>query len=363
MPTPSAKVLPNLGEAARYPSLRCPKIGYIIGSQRRRCPASIALRHPQRSIAVAQSQVVDLDQEQRRIEAPSAFVAVATIDALRSLGITCCPVAVCVMKRVIAFRSSCSQRLTDALRNPVVRFADDNPMSRDFADRSLNVVDILQACPLFAEVGPSSFQRLAAMARLVFFHPGQSIFREGQEAPGVFVVGSGMVRIFKTGPNGREHVLHMVGPRGTFAELAVIGKFAVPASAEAVSETCCTLLPTSAFRQALDEDHDLCREMLTGVTVWFRHFVGLVEDIVLRDAAGRLARYLLKIAEENTDTVELPSLKRHVASHLNLTSEAFSRTLRRLIDSELIIEFGDNRIRLLDRRGLELVAEGMFPRV
>jgi CRP/FNR family transcriptional regulator len=55
------------------------------------------------------------------------------------------------------------------------------------------------------------------------------------------------VRIFKTAAGGREHVLHIVGPGGSFAEVAAIGGFAVPASAEAVKKTTCLLLPLDRF--------------------------------------------------------------------------------------------------------------------
>ena len=75
--------------------------------------------------------------------------------------------------------------------------------------------------------------------------------------------------------------------------------------------------------------------MMSGLTLWVRHLVGLMEDVVLRDAAGRLARYLLDSQVGDDGLVELPTLKRHLASHLNLTSETFSRTLRRLIDAGL----------------------------
>jgi CRP-like cAMP-binding protein len=56
-------------------------------------------------------------------------------------------------------------------------------------------------------------------------------------------------------------------------------------------------------------------------------------------------------------------LKRHVASHLNLTSETFSRTLRRLIEAGLIAEAGNARLRLLQPKKLRQVAEGLFPKL
>jgi CRP/FNR family transcriptional regulator len=227
---------------------------------------------------------------------------------------------------------------------------------------SRNVAEILHDSPLFAMVQPAGFARLVTIAKICRFRKGQLVFRQEDACPGVYVVGEGMVRVFKTGPGGKEHVLHIVGPGGTFAEVAAIGQFAVPASAEAVEKSTCVLLPQAAFRKALAEDHELCLGMMTGLTHWVRHLVGLMEDIVLRDAAGRIARYLLQAKAGADGSVTLPSLKRHVASHLNLTSETFSRTFRRLLDAGLIAE-DKSRVRLLDAKKLRLMAEGMFPRI
>jgi CRP-like cAMP-binding protein len=231
------------------------------------------------------------------------------------------------------------------------------------SDFASPLVDILHNCRFFRGVQARGFQRLAAMARICKFKKGHTIFREGEECPGTYVMGSGLVRVFKTGAGGKEHVLHMVGPGNTFAEVAAIGGFPCPASAEAIAPTTCVLLPTEPLQRALNEDHELCLGLMTGMAGWIKHLVGLMEDIVLRDAAGRLARYLLELDRDQQNTVELPGLKRHVASHLNLTSETFSRILRRLVDSGLIVEMDNNRVTLLDVKKLDLTAKGLAPEI
>ena len=228
---------------------------------------------------------------------------------------------------------------------------------------SRTVVDILHDCKLFSEVQPRGFQRLVVIARICKFRRGQLIFREGDQCPGTYIVDSGSVRVFKTAAGGKEHVLHMVSPGNTFAEVAAIGRFRCPANAEAIAPTTCALLPADLLRKALEEDHQLCLGLLTGLTRWVRHLVGLMEDIVLRDAAGRLARFLLESSPSQGGTIELPGLKRHVASHLNLTGETFSRVLRRLVEAGLVCELQNNRLLLLEPEKLALLAKGLFPEV
>lgn len=228
---------------------------------------------------------------------------------------------------------------------------------------SLNVAEILHSCRFFAEVQDQAFERLLRIARIVKIEKGTLIFRENQECPGVYVVGSGLVRVFKTGSSGKEHTLHMVGPGDTFAEVAAIGGFRLPANAEAVADSSCVLLPRDLFRRALEEDHQLCLQMITSFSYWVQHLVGLMGDVVLRDAVGRVARYLLNSEADESETIELPSLKRHLASHLNLTSETFSRTLRKLVDAGVIVETDGSHVQVVAREKLRLIAEGLSPKL
>lgn len=217
--------------------------------------------------------------------------------------------------------------------------------------------DVLMRCRLFRTVTAESLDRLAAIAVGRRYERGERIFSQGDQPPGLYIVDAGTVRVFKAIPSGKEHVLHLAKSGGTFAEAAVMGGFPCPAHAEATEATTCVLLPTVAFRGLLDRNPELPRELLTGMAVWVHQLVSLLEDVVLRDAAGRLARYLLEEAED--EVVLLPTLKRHLASHLNLTSETFSRTLSRFADRGLILREPGGRIRLLNAAGLQLVSKGI----
>jgi CRP/FNR family transcriptional regulator len=220
---------------------------------------------------------------------------------------------------------------------------------------------ILGASPFFGAVKGPSLQRLVGMSQIRRYERGTMIFRQAEACPGVFVVGSGLVRVFKTSAAGREHVLHLAAPGGTFAEVAAIGSFDCPAFAEAVEDTTCVLLPAGPFNRALREDHELCLQLMLGMAGWVKHLLGLVEDITLRDAMGRVARYLLSVSDERDGVVQLPSLKKHLASHLNLTRETLSRTLRRLLDMELLVGTDAQGLAVKDRGALEQLAEGDFP--
>jgi len=219
---------------------------------------------------------------------------------------------------------------------------------------------ILANCRFFFALQPAQRALLGRMAIIRMFAEGSLIFRQGQACPGVFVVGTGLVRIFQTSANGKEHVLHMVPPGGTFAEVAAIGNFPCPAFAEALEETTCAILPAQDFRRALQADHALCLQLLGSMAGWVKHLVGLMEDIALRDAIGRVARYLAANASAADGAVRLPGLKKHLASQLNLTSETLSRTLRRLVDMGALEMEGDG-LTVLQAATLEQLASGEGP--
>ena len=222
---------------------------------------------------------------------------------------------------------------------------------------SVRIRLFLTRCRMFARVEPVLLERITVVCRLLTVARHTTVFRQGDPAPGLYVIGSGLVRVFRLAPNGKEHVLHLAGPGMTFAEAAALGGFACPAFAECEEECELVFLPQDELDRLLADEAALSRQLLAGMAVWVHHLVGMLEDIVLRDAAGRLARHLLERADERGQ-VQLPSARKHLASHLNLTPETLSRVLRRFQDAGLISS-SEGELTVRDGAGLQAVVDGL----
>jgi len=224
------------------------------------------------------------------------------------------------------------------------------------------VESAIRSCTLFARLDPATLAELETLASPRRFRKGQLVLREGEHPAGIFVVVRGVLKVYQLGVNGKEHVLKLAREQDTIGEVAVMGEFPVPAFVEALEECECLLIPAMPFRALLDSDARISRLILAGIAMRVRHMIGMIEDIVLRDATARVARYLLSQSEaDGEEAVRLPGLKKHVASHLNLTSETFSRTLRRLTEAGMIAETAGSTLQVVDRAALRMAAASAYP--
>lgn len=220
-------------------------------------------------------------------------------------------------------------------------------------------IEILRGCGWLAGLPDDALRALAGMASTRRYPAGASLLREGQPCPGVFVLGTGSVRIERTAASGKTHLLELVRAGGSFAEVAVLRGIPCPASAVAAENVVCALLPRERFRARLDADHALCLALLQSVTGWARGLVKLLDDLTLRDATGRVASRLLALhVRAGGEPFALPLRRKDLASQLNLTSETFSRIMRRLLDDGVIAEDASRRIRVPDADRLAALAAG-----
>lgn len=220
----------------------------------------------------------------------------------------------------------------------------------------MNLPAVLRHIPLFAGLGDADLATLAELCRVRGALRGELLFSDGEPAAGFFVVLDGKVKIYKLSPDGKERILHIVLPGGTFAEAAIFGNGLYPACAEPLQASRLLFVPKEEFLALLEGNSRIAINMIAGLSRFLRQFAQQVEELTFKDVPARLASYLCQLARGRQVTVDLPVSKGQLASNLGTVSETLSRTLRKLADEELIRVDG-RRVTILDAERLNELAE------
>ena len=146
-----------------------------------------------------------------------------------------------------------------------------------------DILAALSAVDLFDGLDEGHLQMLKEIAEIRNYAEGTTIFDEGAEADGLYAVVQGAVRIFKTSPQGREHVLHFFGPGEAFAEVVVFKGTRFPANAEAIKQSSLLFLPKKSLRARISANPDLAMSMLALLSQRLRFFVTKIENLSLKE--------------------------------------------------------------------------------
>lgn len=216
---------------------------------------------------------------------------------------------------------------------------------------------ILFDTPLFMGLSAAQIDEIGAIAVERKFGRGESIFMEGDEADGFYIVADGQVKIYKTSLEGKEQILHIYGPGNPFGEVPVFSGTRFPANAVALVGSRILFLPRKAFVALIARNPSLSMNMLAELSMRLRQFTVQIENLSLKEVPARLASYLTYLAreQEGADRVILDIAKGQLASLLGTIPETLSRIFAKM-SAQGLIRVDGKEIHLLDPAGLDDLA-------
>jgi CRP/FNR family transcriptional regulator, dissimilatory nitrate respiration regulator len=221
-----------------------------------------------------------------------------------------------------------------------------------------NNLQIIAKTPLFEGLALEEISQIHRIAENRTYKKGETIFLEGDRGDGFYIITDGKVKIFKVSSEGKEQILHIYGPGHPFGEVPVFSGKRFPANALALEKSRLLFFPRAAFLSLVTENPNLAMNLLAVLSMRLREFTVQIENLSLKEVPGRLASYLLYLAEEQqTDSeVDLDISKGQLASLLGTIPETLSRIFAKMTTEGLIDVVG-RRIRLLDRQSLAELSE------
>lgn len=178
---------------------------------------------------------------------------------------------------------------------------------------------------------------------------GEMLFLEDEPCTGFFVLVEGAIQLTRSGTvPGAHPTLAVILPVNSFAEAAMFGGEAFPATATAIKPSRVVHFGKAPFMGALREDPDLALAVIHAQAVWLRKITQKVQELSGSDSLERLRSWL---RANLTDQIPfaLPVTKKALAAQLGMTPETLSRGLRVFQDQGL-----------LEVQGTRLLKKGPF---
>lgn len=214
------------------------------------------------------------------------------------------------------------------------------------------------ALPLLSGLDPGAVAALLDRGTERRAGRGETLFRAGDPARGLFLIVEGRVRIVRE-TIGRGQVVHEEGPGGTLGEIPLFTGCPYPATATATESTRCLVFPLVAVRSAVAVDPELAFRLLGTLATRVRGLIDRLDRLVFAGVRARLAAWILERRRTAIGpVVSLGLSQERLAEELGTVREVVVRELRSLREAGVVRSKGAGRLEVIDPARLEAIASG-----
>ncbi len=222
----------------------------------------------------------------------------------------------------------------------------------------MSTEELLTNCYLCKELNEQELGALAEIVLIRTVDKGEILFLQGDQANGFYTLLSGLIRIYKSSPEGKEYTLHTIRPGQMFAEAAIFGGEKFPANSMALEESVVAFFVKDRFVNLITDSPQISLKMISALSGFVRDFNQQIENLSLKEVSARLALFLLSQAEASGQSkIILDTSKSELANSLGTISETLSRNFRKMKEVGVIDIDGKN-ISILNLKKLQAIAEG-----
>jgi CRP-like cAMP-binding protein len=212
------------------------------------------------------------------------------------------------------------------------------------------------ASSFFAGLEPAVLGEIEAQLRRLSLDRGEAALIEGETSDCLFFVAQGRLKLMRTSPEGKEHILRLLRPGDSFNEVAVLDGGPAPATVIALEPAVLYTLRQGDLEALMRRYPAIARLVIQHLTRQLRQLVNMVEDLSFKQVSGRLAKLLLAQSQAGQRGAPAEHItQQDMASMIGAAREVVARSLRTLEDMGAI-RVENRRVVIVNRKILEDLA-------
>lgn len=191
------------------------------------------------------------------------------------------------------------------------------------------------------------------------FKKGSFIYKEGNRLTGFFCIIQGIVKIYKTGFDGKEQIIRFAKKGDIIAYRSLLSQESACTSAKTIEDARLCHIPYSTLLNLIQNNPKFSLAMLRVVCEELKEANAYITDIAQKTVRERLAEVLLLLKDnfylDLDNTLQISLTREELANTVGTATESIIRLLSEFKQDKLI-DLDGRKIKMINIPGLTKVA-------
>ncbi len=204
---------------------------------------------------------------------------------------------------------------------------------------------------VFCKTEHERMEEIEALKICSSFKKGESIFREGSYASGVYCINAGKIKLAMMGSEGKEQIVRMAKPGDIIGYKALLSGDRYSATATAIEDCNICFIPREIFLVILQKDAGLSFEMMKLLSNELKQAEEKITHLAQKPVRERVAETILFLKEtygiDKDNQINILLTREEIANLVGTATETAIRLLSEF-NKDHIIELSGKKIKILD---------------
>jgi CRP-like cAMP-binding protein len=191
------------------------------------------------------------------------------------------------------------------------------------------------------------------------FRRGEILYKEGSRISGFYCIHSGIIKVFKTGLDGKEQIIRFAKPGEIIAYRSVLSNEVACTSAKVIDDCTVCFIPAEILISLVKSNPLYALEILKLACHELGEANSFITDIAQKTVRERLAEILLLLLNDfgldEQDFLKISLTREELANIVGTATESVIRLLSEF-KTDKLIELNGRKIKILNKKGLEKIS-------
>jgi len=195
------------------------------------------------------------------------------------------------------------------------------------------------------------------------YRRGEILYNEGSRINGFYCINGGIIKVFKTGLDGKEQIIRFAKAGEIIAYRSVLSNEVACTSAKVIEDCRVCFIPSEILISFVKSNSDFAYELLKLACEELGEANSFITDIAQKTVRERLAEVLLFLVSDfgldNQNILQISLTREELANIVGTATESVIRLLSEF-KADKLVELNGRKIRIMNRKGLEKISNDVF---